>query len=439
MKRLGAVLGGAAAVISVAAAAQESTQRPTLPAATIMSAAGWTAMFASEARYFSWQSDRGFAPRDAPANTRGSGSEFYLPFALQVIGRPSDDFKFELLGRGGWVEARQSTTGFAGEVSTMTDTVVSSTVTYFGFNGIQPFVALNLNIPTGKSSLPGTAANARMDPDLVEIASFGEGFNIGPTIGFNLPITSNLIVTTSAGYTWRGKYDRESSLAPFDPTVPVPGSVDPGDVFTIQTSVGYQLGQFASTITGSVSWETATKENGMVLYRPGIRYLLSGKWSYTWPDVGVTTLTAAASHSQLNEVLFLNVLVSSFGTEPFNTNSNVYRIGLEHLFPVGQLWLGPTGSYLHRDHNGYDSGTLQFVPAKERLSAGVLARYAANEKVTLNARVERVWTHLDEDPATGSPPARPSVLQGGGSVAGIPVPVVSSTGWQASVGANVKF
>ena len=434
-----AVLGGVAAVISVTAAAQESTQRPSVLPAAMMSESGWTATFASEVRYFSWQSGVGFPTREAPSGVRGHGSELYIPFAMQLVGRPSDNFKFELLGRGGWVEARQSTAGFAGEVSTMTDTVVSSKVTYFGVNGIQPFVALNLNIPTGKSSLPGTAANARMDPDLVEIASFGEGFNIGPTIGFNLPITSNLIVTTSAGYTWRGKFDREASLAPLNPTVPISSRVDPGDVFTMQTSVGYQLGQFASTITGSVSWETSTKENDMPLYRPGVRYLLSGKWSYTWPDVGVTTLTAAASHSQRNEVLFLNVLVTSFGTEPFDTNSNVYRVGLEHLFPVGQLWLGPIGSYLRRDHNGYDSGTLQFVPAKDRLSAGVLARYAANENVTVNVRVEHVWIHLDEDPATGSPPARPSVLQGGGPVAGIPVPVVSSTGWQFALGANVKF
>lgn len=435
MKRLIAALCGVVAAMSIARAADLAADEPaTLLPSVAMTESGWTATFASEVRYFSWQSDVGFPPREAPAGVRGSGVQMYIPYALQVIGRPNDDFKIELLGRGGWVNSRQSTPGFSGEVSTMTDTVVSSTVTYFGFNGIQPFIALNLNIPTGKSALFGSAANARMDPDLVEIASFGEGWNIGPTIGFNLPITRNLMVTTSAGYTWRGKFDREASLAPLDPTVQVPANVDPGDVFTVTSSVGYQLGQFAGTVTGSVSWETSTHENGMPLYRPGIRYLLTGKWAYTWPDVGVTTLTAAVAHAEKNEVLFL--AASSLAMEPFNTNSNVYRVGLEHLFPVGQLWLGPIGSYLRRDHNGYDSGTLQFVPAKERWSAGVLARYAANQNVTFNVRAEHVWTHLDEDPASGG--GRLSLL-GGAFVAGNAVPVVSSTGWQFVVGANVRF
>ena len=431
MKRLIAALYGVVVATSIAGAQDKPADGP---ATSVMSESRWTATFASEVRYFSWRSDRGFPPRDAPPDARGSGSQWYIPFALQVIGRPNDDFKFELLGRGGWVNSRQSTPGFSGEVSTFTDTQVSTTVTYYGFNGIQPFVALNLNIPTGKSSLPGTAANARMDPDLVGIASFGEGWNIGPTIGFNLPITRNLMFTTSAGYTLRGKFDREASLAPLNPAIPVSSNVDPGDVFTITTSVGYQLGQFTGIITGSVSWETATRENDAPLYRAGTRYLLSGKWSYTWPELGMTTLTAAVAHSEKNEVLFL--AASSLATEPFNTNSNVYRVGLEHLFPLGQVWLGPIGSYLRRDHNGYDSGTLQFVPAKERWSAGVLARYAANEKVTLNARAEHVWTHLDEDPASGG--GRPSLLSGG-VVTGNDVPVVSSTGWQFAFGANVKF
>ena len=211
MKRLIAALYGVVVATSIAGAQDKPADGP---ATSVMSESRWTATFASEVRYFSWRSDRGFPPRDAPPDARGSGSQWYIPFALQVIGRPNDDFKFELLGRGGWVNSRQSTPGFSGEVSTFTDTQVSTTVTYYGFNGIQPFVALNLNIPTGKSSLPGTAANARMDPDLVGIASFGEGWNIGPTIGFNLPITRNLMFTTSAGYTLRGKFDREADNPP---------------------------------------------------------------------------------------------------------------------------------------------------------------------------------------------------------------------------------
>jgi hypothetical protein len=342
--------------------------------------------------------------------------------------------KLEFLARGGWVLARQSTGGLTGQVNTATDTVLSATGTYLGLNGIQPFLSLNLNLPTGRSSLPGTAAFARMDPDLVGIASFGEGFNIGPSIGFNLPVTSNFILTTSAGYTWRGGYDRENSLTAVDPTIQSLVRVEPGDVFTVTETAAWQAGQFKSTLTGSISEETATGENGNPVYKPGRRYVLSGNWGYNWQQFGVTTVTAAASRSDRNEVVFKGLPPPV--TEAMNTNSDVYRVGVQHLFPVQQLAIGPSGSYLFRDHNGYDPTTLQFVPSKERWSGGLIARYAATDSVVFNLRADRVWTHEADNPAPGG--VKFSVLAGG-FVPAVAVPVVSSTGWQLTGGVNAKF
>ena len=444
MKWLLAVAGGLVAATSLAGAADlpaeqlEDFEVARLLPATTRTEKGWTATFASEARYFSWKSDRGFPPGSSP-DVRGRGSQLYVPFAAQLVVRPNDDFKFELLGRGGWVHARQSTSGFSGEISTFTDTQVSSTVTYYGFNGIQPFVALSLNAPTGKSSLSPGEVRARMDSDLVDVASFGEGWNIGPTIGFTRPITENLVATVSVGYTRRGTFTREGSPSPSNPAVQAPVKLDPGDVITGTVSIGYQVGQLAGKITGSVSGETDTKVDGARLFRPGMRFLASGTWSYTWPEIwGVTTLTASASHARKNKVLFVDMTTLApvvYDTEPFNSNSNLYRVGLEHLFPLGQLWLGPTGSFLYRDKNGYDSETLQFVPAKERSSAGVLARYAANERVTFNARAEHVWTHQHD--STG---ASTSLLLVPPALLPVPgVEAVSSTGWQFAGGANVRF
>ncbi|MGH9809792.1 MAG: hypothetical protein ACRD9W_21505, partial [Terriglobia bacterium] len=337
-------------------------------------------MVASEARYFSWTSTRGFPVGVQPTSGHGSGSEFYVPFAAQIVGRPSDDWKIELLGRGGWVWARQSTAGLTGEVATSTDTTASATATYLGFSGIQPFASVNVNLPTGRSELSGSAANARMDPDLVDIASFGEGFNIGPTIGVNLPITKEWTVTTSAGYTWRGSYQRENSLDTtnsMNPTTQTPVEIEPGDVLTFYAAVGYQSGRLANTLSGSISAESATSENNVSLYKPGLHYLATDTLSYNWPDIGLTTLTLSASHANRNKVIYAGT--PGIVTEAMNTNSDLYRVGLQHLVPVGQFAVGPIGSFLYRDHNGYDSGTLQFVPAKERWSAGALARDAIND------------------------------------------------------------
>jgi hypothetical protein len=273
-----------------------------------------------------------------------------------------------------------------------------------------------------------------MDPDLVGVGSFGEGFNIGPTAGFSLPITPKLILTTSAGYTWRGGYDRENSFTAIDPTIQAAARVDPGDVLTVTQTVAWEFGQLKAVITGSVSEETPTIENGVATFKSGRRYLASGNWAFTWTEIGVTTLTAGASHANSNKVLFFGVPALAF--ETMNTNSDVFRVGLQHLFPVAGLAIGPNGSYLQRNRNGYDPDTLQFVPAKERWAVGVLARYAANDKITLNARADHVWTREDENPAPGG--TKFSVL-GGNPIPAVAVPVVSNTGWQFTGGFNAKF
>jgi hypothetical protein len=437
MKGLVAALLGVAVTNSMAWGADMPVKAPNLPADQVSPATAppWNVTVSSEIRYFSWQSNHGFPARFSLENS-GSGAELYIPFAAQIVGRPNDNFKIEFLARGGWVWARQSTAGLTGEVATTTDTVANGTVTYLGLNAIQPFVSVSTNLPTGRSALFGVAANARMDPDLVDIASFGEGFNLGPTVGFSVPINSSLIVTSSAGYTWRGVYSRDNSLAAMelDPTVQSATNIHPGNSYTVTSAIGYQANRVAASIIGTISQDTQTVENGVPLYRAGRRYVVSGTLSYTWPEAGVTTLAASAAHSNRNDVLFAGA--SALVTEAMNTNSNLYRVGIQHLIPVGRVTFGPTASYLHRDHNGYDSSTLQFVPAKDRWAAGGLVRVAATDTLTFNARVERVWVHENENPAQDG--QQFSVLLGGLVLAN-PSPAVSSNGWQFAVGATARF
>jgi hypothetical protein len=119
-----------------------------------------------------------------------------------------------------------------------------------------------------------------------------------------------------------------------------------------------------------------------------------------------------------------------------DTNSNVYRASLQHMVPFGTFAVGPTGSVLYRDHNGYDAQTLQFVPAKQRYSAGVLARYTPNANMTFNARVETIWTHEDANPADGN--VKFSQFAGGLVPQG-PLPAISSRAWQTALGFNYRL
>jgi hypothetical protein len=98
--------------------------------------------------------------------------------------------------------------------------------------------------------------------------------------------------------------------------------------------------------------------------------------------------------------------------------------------------VGPSGSLLYRDSNGYNSTTLQFVPQKTRWAAGMLAQYAANASVTLNARIEHVWTHENESPTADG--AKLDLLARS-LIPASTVPAISGTAWQTSLGINVKL
>lgn len=436
MQRFGAALLGvistALCAWSPAWAADMPTKAPPAAPADVVREA-WNVQFASEVRYYSWKGDRGSPPNFNTAP--GSGSQWYVPVALQVTGKPVDVVKAQFLVRSGWVRSEQSTDGLSGTVATITDTVMSGTWTFLGINGVQPFVALSANAPTGKSALFGTEANARMDPDLVEIGSFGEGWNIGPSAGLSIPLTDQLMLTASVGYTWRGPFDRERSSSEINPAVQTPTNLDPGDVLTGTLTLGYQDRDVTWSATGAVSEETKTTENGVDLYKAGRRYVVSATVARNWPGQwGQTTVNASYAHSNRNEVLFLGT--SALVQEVVNTNSDLYRVALQHLFLVDDtLALGPTASYLHRNNNSYGAGTLQFVPAKERWAVGGLARKALTQNVTFNVRGEYVWTDEDERPASGD--VMFSVLAND-FVAGSAVPFVSSRGWMVAAGVNVS-
>jgi hypothetical protein len=192
----------------------------------------------------------------------------------------------------------------------------------------------------------------------------------------------------------------------------------------------------AWNLTGTVSAESATTENGASLYRAGLRYLATASVSYSWPEQwGQTTVTGSYAHQDRNDVLFLGA--ADLIKEAMDTNSELYRVGVQHLVPVGDTFaFGPTASYLHRSHNGYDTNTLQFVPAKDRWAVGAQARAAASQNVTLNVRGEYIRTRENERDPAGGPLF--SVLANA-FVAGSSVPVVSSNGWMVAGGANVKF
>ena len=387
-----AVAGGT----MIAASAGWASDLPLKAPAAVVEplAASWTLNTTSELKYYTWR-DSLTIP-----GTGTKGSELYTPVSAQMNGTVGNVLSIELVGRGGWVNINQRADDFSAGLNTVTDTNLSANFTYIGLNGFQPFAGLQTSLPTGRSS-----RNTQLDPDLVEVPATGLGLDIGGTVGFNLLPSTGWVLTTSATYLERGSFGRENGPVPLiNPAILPPAasiSIKPGDVVTLAQSISYGTGPFSARLSGSAAMEGPTFQDGLKLMKPGNTYSLSGETNYIWPRlVGTTTLLGSVTHTDAVETaLATNPAIAATLA---NTASNVYSVGLQHLVPIGTFVVGPTASYLFRDNSGFNSSKLEFTPTKQRYSAGLLARYTASPKLTLTARVEGVWTHLDGNLPTDS-------------------------------------
>ena len=372
----------------------------------------WTGVINSDVRYYAWSNSLG-----------GKGAQLYAPAAMQFTGRPDNDWKLDFLVRSGAIWSRQSTPTSTAEASSLTDTALSGTFTYLGLNGIQPFFSMNVNVPTAKSGT-GTLQTTKNDSDIVATPVFGEGWNLGPSLGASFAIDPTLIATLSIGYVNRGPFSQGWTATTG------PRRLDPGDVATINTGIGYRGERWVVQATLSYSMETTTYADTLPLYRSGDRVIANVKAGYAWNDNWSSRIAGSFSHFGKNKVP-ASANVSDLVREAFNSNSDVYRVTFDTSYSKGNYSVGPTVTFLYRDRNGYDPVTYQFIPAKDSWSAGVVGQIATTDRITFTGRIERIWVHENVNPDKYD--------QFNVIVPGSGMPQFVTNAWVMTVGGSAKF
>ena len=248
-------------------------------------------------------------------------------------------------------------------------------------------------------------------PTSSALACLAKGSILAPTLGVNVPITPNLLFTVSSGYTYRGPYTKDTlvnpaTLTPFtSPTT----NFDPGDQFTENVGVTYQKGDLTVQLLGQAIFETNTTANGTFLgtalsgplYRTGPTFVLANTVSYAWTPTWTTVINDSFSHIGKNQVLAADL--PPLATQLFNSNSNVYLVGMDNQFKYDKFMVGPTVGYLYRDHNAWLSTANVFVPAKTKWTAGGFMSYDVTGSSTVRARLEHYWVSQDANPGLGLP------------------------------------
>ena len=399
MNRFLTVVLSAAAIFDAASAFAADQMITKAPQKVQSQDSNWTATFNTETRYFWWDSSRAFPTNNQASNVGGAAQQVYTPYGFELDGHPTEDLKVENEIRSGYVNSRQSSGGATGSYSGPVDTSVASTATYLGLKGVQPFASINVNIPTGKSALFGNDAHARLDSDVVDTPTFGQGLNVGPVVGVNLPFAKSLIVSISGGYTYQGPFDREAST--FVGGVQGINRLKPGDDTTVTANVKFRSAPWTLSASGSYMTETGANNDGVPSYKSGDRMSANASARYAWNADWSSKLGASFTHQNKNNITLLGL--PGLFLEAFNSNSNVTTVKWDTTYSHGPWSAGPVALFMFRDHNAYDVMNATFLPQKTKWSAGAAASYDVTKQVTFNGRVEHMWLRENPNPGTDIP------------------------------------
>jgi opacity protein-like surface antigen len=400
-----------------------------------VAAGQWSAFTTNEVKYSSWTGSRGaniFAPE------RGSGYQVYSPTTIGINYNLPSEYKFETRLKGGYVYSSQNTPGQFAHYEGPVDTQASFNLTLLNFDNIRPLLGLAMNLPTGNSYLPGNQRFTRMDPDLVDVGSYGAGFNINPTAGFIVGLNQTTALSLSAGYAFQGDFTKEgisitltpdgaSRLDRFD----LKNRVDPGDTFTANGNISTSFGSLVLIASFAYMAETRVVIDGVAGGRSGARFTSNGTATYQFDDRLSLEVNVSWNFAEKNEIvdLFGNLI-----TEPKNSNSHVVIASIEPTYRVtDNLRVGVNYSFLYRNANYYDQLQDQFVPAKQKHSVGASATYALTQTANLTFRGSHAWIKQEDSAflvTTLNPPPPGFAFQ---------PPALKYESWAASIAANMSF
>lgn len=242
-----------------------------------------------------------------------------------------------------------------------------------GFSYIGPdtlpfnlLVGLDMNLPTGETDLDDDDLDIIMDADLISIRSYGEGFNVNPSIVIAKE-WGKWAAGMGAGYTWRGEYDYSSDIRNYDP----------GDIVNITGEVNYSLsddwlarlfGQYANYSKEEADDSYDYKEGDLYIMGVGLNYIQE-RW-----DIGTTLRGVFRGDEELH----------AFATQDRDTYGDEWIVDLSgRIMLTDETRLISQLEYLHMDENGYASNSPYYVGNRDKvcLLAGIMRQLSQDFEV----------------------------------------------------------
>jgi hypothetical protein len=268
--------------------------------------------------------------------------------------------------------------GQKGELASLTDTVVSASYSYtFSGQPMAVLFGLDMNLPSGKTGLNKTErlAEAGDRNDLFEVDNFGEGFNIGPSIGI-LREFRKASLTVNSAYIFYGEYDPTSDIPDDD--------LNPGDQLFLHGALNrYAASWLDLGALLSYSYFTPDEVGGEENFQDGQRLVLSGNAKLKGERLGALLSIQYAIQGKNKDLIG-----DKLQEESENSNGDEFfgLLSLSYL-ATSDLTLRLQGDVRYYAESEYQDpdANLPFSGKRVRYALGPGLYYNLNKHLSLNA------------------------------------------------------
>lgn len=271
-----------------------------------------------------------------------------------------------------WIFAEADYFGTDADYSGLSDSIAGVTLSYSGAKSWQPFFTLDFNLPTGKSAIDYRETLTLADPDLVDLARYGEGFNTNASAGASFFLSPEWTLTTALGFNVRGQYK------------PFAGSGDmlePGDQLTALVRAQYLTERYFVSLQLRYRHETVTQLRDEAYVKPGDRLELKGEAAYQLD--AASTISLLASWSWWEKNAYYDFFADAAVKEATNSNGDVYYGELKYQRDLGAVDLRAFASVKRRTTNDYDTIDFRFRPERTVWRIGASIDWALSDATAL--------------------------------------------------------
>ena len=276
--------------------------------------------------------------------------------------------------------------GSDSSISSVTDTLISASY-LFPDLPVGLIAGVDMNVPTGKEQLDNQQRQAEFgeNHDLFEVDDFGEGWNVGMSLGL-IKEFETLQMGINGAYIFNGE---------FDPTSDIPeDDLDPGDQMLVLALLNWQVSS-RFTLVSSVTYSrfTADTVNGDKDFREGDSIIIGSDLQVDLAPVEVF-ISLQDTIQAKNEELAGDRLETEAQNSNGNTLFSLIEISYEYSPKLSPRFMSDFRYYGKSGRKNETSG-LPYEGKRIRYAVGPGLMYTLDDQLFCHGVLTYVWMKQD--------------------------------------------